>query len=97
MRVQYARRVESVAEVWSASLQLGKEFAARGARAASKKDAVAAADDGFAALEALFLKHSAAVDDLVGVARQLRRLPLVDPFLPTVPDLLLIVHASPAA
>lgn len=70
-------------------MQLGKEFAARGARAASKKDAVAAADDGFAALEALFLKHSAAVDDLVGVARQLRRLPLVDPFLPTVPHLML--------
>lgn len=65
-------------------IQLGKEFAARGARAASKKDAVSAADDGFAALEALFLKHSAALDDLVTVARQLRRLPLVDPFLPTV-------------
>ncbi len=65
--------------------QVGKQYAAKGARAGSKKDAVAVAEDGFVALEALFGGGAAAVDDLVAVARALRRLPLVDPFLPTVP------------
>ena len=42
------------------------------------------AAQGFEALEALFKKGAPAVDELVEVARALRRLPLVDPFLPTV-------------
>ncbi len=64
--------------------QSGKSYAARAARAGSKKEALATADEGFAVLEALFNKSGAAIDELVGVARALRRLPLVDPFLPTV-------------
>lgn len=63
---------------------MGKNYAARCARCGARKEALAAADEGFAALEVLFLKGAAAVDELVDVARALRRLPLVDPFLPTV-------------
>jgi nucleolar GTP-binding protein len=65
-------------------MQMGKNYAARCARCGARKEALAAVDEGFAALEALFLKGAAAVDELVDVARALRRLPLVDPFLPTV-------------
>ena len=69
------------------SLQMGKNYAARCARCGARKEALATVDEGFAALEAQFLKSAAAVDELVDVARALRRLPLVDPYLPTVSTL----------
>lgn len=69
---------------FSIPTQVGKNYAARCARCGAKKEALAAADEGSAAMEALFLKGAPAVDELVEVARALRRLPQVDPFLPTV-------------
>jgi nucleolar GTP-binding protein len=75
---------------------MGKNYAARCARCGARKEALVAVDEGFAALEALFLKGAAAVDELVDVARALRRLPLVDPFLPTVSTLLGLYRVSPA-
>lgn len=65
-------------------MQVGKQYAARGARASSKKEALATADEGFETLERIFNGGAPAVDQLVYTARALRRLPLVDPFLPTV-------------
>lgn len=76
-------------------LQVGKSYAARCARCGARKEALAAVDEGFAALEALFLRGAASVDELVDVARALRRLPLVDPFLPTVSRLCWVFKPHP--
>ncbi|KAF6264314.1 P-loop containing nucleoside triphosphate hydrolase protein [Scenedesmus sp. NREL 46B-D3] len=64
--------------------EVGKGFANRAANAANKRAAAAVAEEGAAALAAVFAKGAKAVEDLKKVSRALRSLPYVDPSLPTL-------------
>ena len=64
--------------------QVGKAYAGRAAKAANRKEALALAEEGSVTLAAAFSKGAPAVDALCTIARQLRRLPAVEPYLPTV-------------
>lgn len=63
---------------------MGKAYAARAAHAANKKDAEAIAEEGLEKVAAIYKKGATAVDGLKDMAKQLRRLPVVDISLPTV-------------
>ena len=63
---------------------MGKSYAARAARAGSKREAEALAEEGLEAVAAVYRKGAGAVDGLKDMAKQLRRLPVVDLALPTV-------------
>lgn len=65
-------------------LQVGKDYAARAGRAANKKEAEALGVEGFESVAAMYKKGATAVDGLKDMAKQLRRLPVVDLTLPTV-------------
>ncbi len=65
--------------------QVGKSYAARAARAGSKREAEALAAEGLERVAAVYTKGAGAVDGLKDMAKQLRRLPVVDLALPTVP------------
>ena len=70
---------------WNAA-QVGKSYAARAARAASKREAEALAAEGLERVSAVYTKGATAVDGLKDMAKALRRLPVVDLGLPTVPE-----------
>lgn len=63
---------------------MGKSYAARAARAGNKREAEALAEEGIEAVAAVYRKGAGAVDGLKDMAKQLRRLPVVDLALPTV-------------
>ena len=65
--------------------QVGKSYAARAARAAGKREAEALAAEGLERVSAVYTKGATAVDGLKDMAKALRRLPVVDLGLPTVP------------
>jgi nucleolar GTP-binding protein len=80
----YERALARVGAVRKASVEVAKGYAARASKAANKKEAVALQIEGFERVEAVFLRGAAGVDELKDVAKSLRRLPVVDPRLPTV-------------
>ncbi len=63
---------------------MGKAYAARAGKAANKKEAEVLAEEGFENVAAVYKKGATAVDGLKDMAKQLRRLPVVDLTLPTV-------------
>ncbi len=63
---------------------MGKAYAARAGKAANKKEAEALAEEGFENVATVYKKGATAVDGLKDMAKQLRRLPVVDLTLPTV-------------
>ncbi len=71
-------------ELKMGALQVGKAYAARAGKAANKKEAEALGVEGFENVAAVYKKGATAVDGLKDMAKQLRRLPVVDLMLPTV-------------
>jgi nucleolar GTP-binding protein len=80
----YDRAVTRVTALRKASVEVAKGYAARAGKAANKRDALALQAEGFARVEAIFNRGADAVDELKELAKSLRRLPVVDPRLPTV-------------
>ena len=64
--------------------QVSKAYAARASRAGGAREADALAEEGLAAVQALYQKGAGAVDGLKHMAQALRRLPVVEPLVPTV-------------
>jgi hypothetical protein len=79
-------------------VQVGKSYAARAARATNKKEAEALAEEGLERVAATYQKGATAVEGLKDMAKQLRRLPVVDLSLPTVsiygPFLVMLLYSS---
>lgn len=65
-------------------VQVGKSCTAHVAKAQSKKEALAAYEEGVERVQAAFRKGALALEDLKEMVKALRRLPVVDPTLPTV-------------
>ena len=65
-------------------LQAGKSQAARAGKLKTKKEAEAVAADGFERVEAAYRARCGAVEELKDVAKRLRRLPVIQPEIPTV-------------
>ncbi|GAB4823843.1 hypothetical protein N2152v2_010889 [Parachlorella kessleri] len=80
----YERVLGRVDGLRKSTVQVGKAYAARCSKAVNKKEAVELQQEGFERLEATFTKGAYAVDELKEVAKSLRKLPVVDPDLPTV-------------
>lgn len=70
-------------ECWCPA-QVGKSYTALVAKAKSKKEVLATVDEGIAKVVSVYNKGAKAVDDLKDMVKALRRLPVVDPVLPTV-------------
>ena len=81
--VETARQPERVVDCAPAA-QVSKAYAARASRANGKREADALAEEGLAAVQALYQKGAGAVDGLKHMAQALRRLPVVEPLVPTV-------------
>ena len=81
---KYERAVERVNRMRIALLETGKGYAARAGRAGSKQEAQAMLDEGMEAVERVFRRDSQALERLQWVAMELRRLPVLDPSVPTV-------------
>jgi nucleolar GTP-binding protein len=75
------RRVDALRK---ALQQTGKQLAGRASSAPNAAAARDLLDQGTAELERLFTRNAGCVRDLAAAARRLRRLPQVDPALPTV-------------
>lgn len=80
----YERVLARVEALRRSTVEVGKAYATRASRAVSKKDALALQEEGLERLQAVFSRGSYAVDELKDVAKSLRRLPVVEPQLPTV-------------
>jgi nucleolar GTP-binding protein len=80
----YASSLSRVDALRKLLQQTGKAFAGRAASAPNAAAAKALLEEGTAELSRLFQKNSGCVRDLAAAARRLRRLPQVDPRLPTV-------------
>ncbi|KAL4528330.1 hypothetical protein Ndes2437B_g00425 [Nannochloris sp. 'desiccata'] len=80
----YDRAVTRVTALRKASVEVAKGYAARAGKAANKRDALALQAEGFSRVEAIYNRGADAVDELKELAKSLRRLPVVDPRLPTV-------------
>jgi len=80
----YDRALARVCALRKASVEVAKGYAGRASKAANKKEAIALQVEGFARVEAVFTRGAPAVDELKEIAKSLRRLPVVDPRLPTV-------------
>lgn len=80
----YEKVLRNVDAVRRSTLEVGKAYATRASRAASKREAIALQEEGFARMETVFSKGTDAVDRLKEVARNLRKLPVVQPELPTM-------------
>ena len=65
-------------------LQAGKSQAARAGKLKTKKEAEAVAADGFERVESAYRARCGAVEELKDVAKRLRRLPVIQPEIPTV-------------
>lgn len=82
--VSYDRALTRITALRKASVEVAKGYAARASKAANKRDALALQAEGFSRVEAIFNRGADAVDKLKELAKSLRRLPVVDPRLPTV-------------
>lgn len=80
----YDRALARVSALRKASVEVAKGYAARAGKAPNKRDAIALQTEGFSRVEAIFHRGADAVDELKELAKSLRRLPVVDPKLPTV-------------
>ena len=65
-------------------LQAGKSQAARAGKLKTRKEAEAVAADGFERVESAYRARCGAVEELKDVAKRLRRLPVIQPEIPTV-------------
>ncbi|EIE24639.1 P-loop containing nucleoside triphosphate hydrolase protein [Coccomyxa subellipsoidea C-169] len=80
----YEKRLARLTSLRQSAVQVGKAYAARAGKAANKKEAEALGVEGFENVAAVYKKGATAVDGLKDMAKQLRRLPVVDLMLPTV-------------
>lgn len=80
----YASVLGKVDTLRKALQEVGKSSANRASKAANKKAATAAAEEGSAALSAVFAKGAKTLEDLRKMSRSLRTLPYVEPTLPTL-------------
>eukprot|EP00887_Chlorella_sp_A99_P004720 scaffold4.g4720.t1 len=81
---KYAEVLARVESLRRSTVEVGKAYATRASRAANKREAVALQEEGVQRLESVFSRGAFAVDELKGIAKALRRLPVVEPELPTV-------------
>ena len=65
-------------------LSMGKQHAARAAKAKGPKEAVAIREEGFAEMESYFKRSKHSIDELKEIAKTLRRLPVAELSTPTV-------------
>jgi nucleolar GTP-binding protein len=80
----YAACLKRVDSLRKSLQQTGKQLAGRASSAANAAAARQLLEEGTAELERLFSRNAGCVRDLANAARRLRRLPQVDPTLPTV-------------
>ncbi|KIY96994.1 hypothetical protein MNEG_10969 [Monoraphidium neglectum] len=64
--------------------EVGKAYANKAAKAGSKREAAAAAEEGAEMMQKVFSRGARYVEDLKRVSKQLRSLPYVEPQLPTL-------------
>eukprot|EP00891_Asterochloris_glomerata_P003705 jgi/Astpho2/3705/gw1.00060.28.1_t len=81
---RYCIAVERVDTLRKAMLEAGKVQAARAGKLKTRKEAEAVAADGFERVESAYRARCGAVEELKGVAKRLRRLPVIQPEIPTV-------------
>jgi GTP1/Obg family GTP-binding protein len=77
----HAKQVDALRK---AIQEVGKAYANRAAKAANKREATLAADEGAEMMQKIFTKGARSIDDLKRVSKQLRGLPYVEPQLPTL-------------
>jgi nucleolar GTP-binding protein len=64
--------------------QVGKQYASKAAKARNRKEAAEVEAEGLETLQNMYKKGSSFVDRLKQLAKQLRRLPVVETETPTV-------------
>ncbi|GMH32221.1 hypothetical protein BSKO_00055 [Bryopsis sp. KO-2023] len=82
--VRYNAVLKKVDALRKSTLEVGKSYASRSANAANKKDAEQIAQEGFETMEKVYKKGSKCVEELVTLASALRKLPYLDPSIPTI-------------
>mmetsp|Transcript_12095 Transcript_12095/g.33988 ORF Transcript_12095/g.33988 Transcript_12095/m.33988 type:complete len:462 (-) Transcript_12095:356-1741(-) len=80
----YTKVLDRVDTTRKSILEVGKQLAARAAKAKNRKEAEAVEEEGLKSLEALYTKGSPSVDRLKQLAKELRRLPVVEMDTPTI-------------
>lgn len=75
---RYLRTLARVDVLRKAALEVGKSNAARANKAPGKKEALQVQQEGFEAVARVYERGATAVDSLKEIAKQLRRLPVVD-------------------
>ena len=81
---RYEKVMAKIIALRKASVEVAKGYAARSSKAANKREALALRQEGFSRVEAVYDRGSDALEELKEIAKSLRRLPVVDPSLPTV-------------
>ena len=81
---KYESALARVIALRKAAVEVAKGFATRASKAANKREALSLRDEGYERITAVYDRGSAAVEELKEIAKSLRRLPVVDPDLPTV-------------
>mmetsp|Transcript_39863 Transcript_39863/g.55383 ORF Transcript_39863/g.55383 Transcript_39863/m.55383 type:complete len:498 (+) Transcript_39863:146-1639(+) len=81
---RYEKTILRVDNLRKRLLEIGKSYAGRAAKAATKYDTFQIRDAGFAEMETVYKKDAEAVSKLKEVARELKRLPVVEPEVPTL-------------
>eukprot|EP00884_Botryococcus_braunii_P021816 jgi/Botrbrau1/8318/Bobra.0081s0007.1 len=80
----YERHQARVNNLRRTTLEVGKACTAQVAKAQSKKEVLAALEEGFERVQAVYNKAALALEDLKEMVKAVRRLPVVDPSLPTL-------------
>jgi len=81
---KYESTLRQVDTARKAMLSMGKQHAARAAKAKGPKEAVAIREEGFAEMESYFKRSKHSIDELKEIAKTLRRLPVAELSTPTV-------------
>lgn len=81
---QYTNSINGVKTLRKSVVGIAKGYAARCSKAPTKKEALDLRDEGFANVDSTYKRQAYILDQLKEVAKSLRKLPVVDPKLPTI-------------
>jgi len=81
---QYTNSINGVKTLRKSVVGIAKGYAARCSKAPTKKEALDLKDEGFANVDSTYKRQAYILDQLKEVAKSLRKLPVVDPKLPTI-------------
>lgn len=81
---KYVNALDGVKSLRKSVVGVAKGYAGRCSKAPTKKEALDLRDEGFAKVDSTYKRQSYMLEELKEVAKSLRRLPVVDPDLPTV-------------